>query len=383
MNTTITACFVLALGFPVLGAGAGVSFAPAEGSPIPLKAALWITTADVDSDKTRDLIVASDDSGVSVLLGDGRGGFTAAAGTPLAAPGSHMVVSGDLNGDGHADIASTRHDSHEVHVWLGDGRGRFVQAADSPFRVLDGGKAHNHGLALGDVDGDDDLDLATADDEAHAVPVLLNDGKGRFAPAPASPFAVGEAPYPLALADMNADGQLDILTPNTGHAQGARPSVSVLLGDGKGGFRSASGASVALASGDPSFVATGDVNEDGRLDVLTSDVNGSRINVLLGDGRGGLRPADGSPVDVGRKTWKAELLDMDRDGRLDAVLGGDGAVTVVLGDGRGGFRPALGSPFRVGRGAWTMAVGDFNGDGKADVASADVEDRTITILLQR
>lgn len=239
----------------------------------------------------------------------------------------HLAAAGDLKGDGKADVALTGHDSHGVHVFLGDGRGRLAAAPGSPFAALAAGKAHNHGLALGDVDLDGDLDMATTDDEAHCVPILLNDGRGRFAPAPASPFVADREPYPLALADLNGDGRLDVLTPNVGAG-----TISVLLGDGKGGFAAAAGR---------------------------------------------------SPLDIGRRTWKAVLHDMNADAALDLVLGGGGAVVVLLGDGRGGFELASGAPFSVGREARTVTLGDFDGDGKTDVASADLGAHTVTILLQR
>jgi hypothetical protein len=106
------------------------------------------------------------------------------------------------------------------------------------------------------------------------------------------------------------------------------------------------------------------------------------VTVLLGDGRGGLRPAPGSPLDVGRRGFKAVLEDLDRDGRLDLVLGANGVV-VLRGDGRGGFAPVAGSPFAAGRGAWTVALGDFDGDGRSDVATADLEAGTVSVLLRR
>jgi hypothetical protein len=104
--------------------------------------------------------------------------------------------------------------------------------------------------------------------------------------------------------------------------------------------------------------------------------------VLFGDGQGGLRPV-GAPVDLGWLGAKAVLPDMDRDGKSDLVVAVGGAVAVLLGNGKGGFAPVPGSPFAVGRGAWSLAVADVDGDGRPDVATADLEAGTLSVLLQR
>jgi hypothetical protein len=294
----------------------------------------------------------------------------------VAAP-PHLAAVGDLDGDRKRDLVATSHDSHGLFVWLGDGTGRFAAPPGTPFPALPGGRPHNHGLALGDVDGDGDLDAVTADDVAHAVAVLLNDGKARFRPAPRSPFPVGREPYPLALGDVNKDGRLDVVTPNVGGA-----SVSVLLGDGRGAFLAAASPPIAVTAR-PYFVVLGDLDRDGALDAVASHDDVSLVTALLGDGRGGFRPAPGSPFDIGRRPWKAVLTDLDGDAKQDLVLGAGGAVVVMLGDGRGRFSPAPGSPFPVGRGSWSVAVGDLDGDGKSDIATADLEAATVTILLRR
>jgi hypothetical protein len=347
---------------------------PAPGSPISVGPGVTdVALSDFDGDGRFDLAAATR-AGVVVLLGDGRGGF-ARAGSPLAAAGPpHLVAAADLDRDGRPDLVTTSHDTHDVSVWRSTGVGRFVPAPGSPVAALSGGRAHNHGLALGDLDGDGWLDVTTADDEAHVVAVLQG-GEAGLRPRPGPAFPVGNSPYPHALGDVDGDGRLDAVVPNTGSA-----SVTVLLGDGRGGFAAGRAAPVAAR---PFFVALGDVDGDGPLDAVVTHDDIDRVTVLRGDGRGGLAPLPGGGLDVGRRSWKAALADLDRDGRLDLALGAGGRVVALAGDGRGRFTPFPGSPFAVGRGAWSLALGDVDANGRLDVVTADLEDGTVTVLLSR
>ncbi len=358
---------------------APLRFVAAPSSPIRVGGSPnGIATADLNGDGSPDLVATNGGmSAVSILLGDGHGAFSAGPGSPLPVSfRPHLAVVGDLDHDGKPDLIASGHDSHGVSVWLGDGAGRFQSAAGSPFPALSGGRPHNHGLALGNLDGGSDLDVATTDDEAHVVSVLLGDGKGGLHPAPRSPFAVGRQPYPLALGDVNGDARLDLVTPNVESG-----TLSILLGDGRGGFTPAKGTPIRVLAR-PYFVALADLDGDGKLDAVTSHDDATRVTVLLGDGHGGFRPAAGSPLDIGRRPWKVVPHDMDRDGTTDLVLAAGGVVAVMLGDGRGRFAPAPGSPFPVGRGSWSVAVSDFDRDGRADFATADLESGTISVLLQ-
>jgi hypothetical protein len=349
----------------------------APGSPIAVAGQPnGVASADLNADGKADLVVTHGGGSVSILLGNGRGGFSHAPGSPLPVSSPpHLAALGDMDGDAKLDLVVTGHDSHGVFVWRGDGAGRFEPVRGSPFSALSGGKPHNHGLALGDLDRDGDLDVATTDDEAHVVAVLLNDGRRGFRAAEHSPFAVGNQPYPLALGDLNGDGSLDVVTPNVGSA-----SVSVLLGDGRGGFALARTGPISTAR--PYFVALGDLDGDSRLDAVTIHDDVALATALKGDGQGGLRPV-GAPFGIGRRGAKAVLHDMDRDGKTDLVVAVGGAVAVLLGNGKGGFTPLAGSPFPVGRGAWSLAIADFDGDGRPDVATADLEAGTLSVLLQR
>jgi hypothetical protein len=166
------------------------------------------------------------------------------------------------------------------------------------------------------------------------------------------------------------------VTPNVGSN-----NLTVLVGDGRGGFAPAAGSPISVAAR-PYFVALGDVDGDHKLDLAAAHDDITLITVLLGDGRGGFRPAPGSPVDAGARGGEVVLADLNGDARRDLVTGtAADTVVVLLGDGRGGFAPASGSPYATGRGPWAVAVADVDGDGKPDILTANFDDNNVRILL--
>ena len=289
----------------LLGDGTG-SFGPATDYGAGLDPTT-IVVADVNGDGHRDIAVTNRNIGgpgpgsVSVLLGTGTGMFGPAAsfGDPSGAWG---IARGDLNGDGHTDLATS---SGTVSVLFGDGTGGFSPATTvSPFvgALM---------IAAGDLNGDGRPDLATANFFNPTVSVLLNNGTGGFA-APVD-FTVGTFPSSIAIGDLNSDRHADIVAGN-----GGSNSVSVLLGNGAGSFAPAT--NFATGQG-PSSVAIGDLNVDGYPDLAVSN-NGvfggpGSISVLLGDGAGGFAPS--LSFAVGSVPTSVGIGDLNRDGRGDVV----------------------------------------------------------------
>jgi hypothetical protein len=368
---------------------AGPLLVPATGSPIRvLQAPGNVAIGDVNNDRRPDLVAtSSSDRRVAVLLGQGDGGFALPAAGLMEVPENpHEIAVGDLNRDGNLDIALASHESYNVVLLHGDGRGGFRPAANSPLAMKDGRQPHTHGLGIADFNADGNPDLATVNsNDDNDVAVALGDGRGGFTRAGGSPFAVGPAPYPMALGDLDSDGRMDIVVTSTGlsrtsGAAAAAERLTALFGDGRGGFKRSA---IPVKTARTWYAAFGDLNGDGKQDLVTTHTEDRLLSVLLGDGRGKFTELPNSPLDLGEKAWYVAVADLNHDRHADVVAAADTGLRVMLGDGRGGFTPAPGSPFATGKGTWRLAVGDVNADGKADVAASNLESRSVAVFLGR
>ena len=334
---------------------------------------------DVNGDGHPDLVVGG--SAVSVFFGDGAGGFERAPGTPFAdLVEAADFAFGDFDGDGRTDVAVAEHDAEpQFFVLRGIEAGGFEPAPGSPF-VVDA-TPHLHTLAAFDFDSDGDLDVVTDSWPESRLVLVEGRGDGTFA-LPGRPLAVPEVPIRnLRAADLNGDGHHDLVTP-AHETQG----VTVLLGDGRGSFRQAPGSPFASFGG-YSTVAIADVDRDGDLDVVevhqsdrSTQFKVDALSTLLNDGAGRLAHAPNSPL-LGLPERSSELAlgDVDGDGWTDAVVVGEIARVVALfHGGEAGFRPAgvnavPGRPFGV-------AIADLDADGRAEVLVTDFAGGRVIVL---
>jgi hypothetical protein len=342
-----------------------------------------VVAADVNADGRRDLIATNNTaSTVSVLLGNANGTFQAAL-TSATRPGPVSVAVGDFNTDGKMDLATSN--NYEIGVMLGNGNGTF----QTPSGVNLG--AQPTGVAVGDFNADGKLDLAAASNLYYPgywgyyggfpgfysgrVNVLLGNGSGSFA-APSTTFiSNGNYLSSVAVADFNADGKQDVATADTGYFYGGAHAL-VAFGDGAGGIASVSHLSASNAS--PYSVSAGDINGDGKPDLVTSNLNENTVGVIIGNGAGGFA----APLNYasGPRPAAVDLADFNGDGRVDIITAnsGDGTASVLLNAGTGAFPPVS---FATGSQPSAVSVGDFNGDGRIDAAVSNAGSGNAAVLL--
>ena len=353
-------------------------FKPAEGSPIAMTCGPGnLITGDVNKDGHADLVaVCGDNRTLTIFRNRGDGQFDQSATAPvvLQYPPNEIVI-GDMNGDGHADLVVGSHDSYTITILRGDGTGKFSAASSDSVSMRAGSHPHTHGLGVADLNGDGLLDIVTANSSDNDVSVMLNNARGGFLPAPGSPFPVGPAPYPLTIGDVNNDGRPDIVSTSS---HSSTRALTILTGDGHGNFVRKD---MALRTANPWFVAIADLNNDKLVDLVMTHSERSELSVLTGRGNGDFMEVDGSPFDLGNSAWHVATADINRDGNTDVLAAANTGMRLMYGDGKGQFSPAPGSPFPTGKGTWHLSIADVNSDGVWDVVTSNLESKNVSVLL--
>ncbi len=358
-------------------------FTDAPGSPVAIQGGPSnVLIGDMNNDRKLDLVVTlSRARSITVLEGKGNGQFGAAlSNTTLPEPPGEIAL-GDLNGDGRLDVAVASHDSYGVTLLTGDGKGGLAVAQNSPIVMKLGQHPHTHGLAIADMNRDNKLDLVTCNSSDNDISIAFADGRGNFTRAPQS-FAVGPSPYPFAIGDVNNDGWPDIVATATATGPQRREqlplsrALTLLLSDGKGGLAPHQ---LPLRTGEPWFAAIADLNRDGKPDIVATHHELNAVTVMIGDGRGGFTEANGSPFDFGVSLYQLIIADVNRDSTMDIVASSGNSIRVLLGDGRGAFKYSASIP--VGPGAWRVAAADLNGDGAVDLVTSNSESNSLSVLL--
>jgi hypothetical protein len=240
-------------------------------------AAYSIAAGDFNHDGKLDLAVAnfgnySQGGSISVLLGKGDGTFKPQA-TYFGGYFPASLAAADLNGDGKLDLAvyspEVGGQQEGILAFLGNGDGTF-----QPY-VLSSTGTSTLSFTLGDLNGDGKLDAITANGNGGpgTVSVMLGNGDGTFQPQ--VNYETGGFPSAVAVADFNGDGKLDVVEVDYG-GRVAR----MLLGNGDGTLTVPSN-SYQVGDIDQGTILTADLNGDGQPDLVTSNSGGSTVSVLL------------------------------------------------------------------------------------------------------
>ncbi len=335
------------------------------------------------------------------------------------------MTSGDFDGDGDMDLATTAGDPDRVIVFLNAGDGTFATTVDS---LLPSGSSPQD-LIAGDLDGDTDVDLAVAlrSDPDGAVRLMLNNGAASFSMG--ASIAVGERPQGLSIGDLEADGDMDLAVANR-----LSDTVSILVNDGFGAFT----ATQVTAGAEPRDTTIGDLLGDAALEVavtnhddrtfsILSDSGGSFVSVMTmlvgdpirpdgivaadldGDGLDDLAmatthfagPGDNAnlatvfinngagfdgPIDYdtgGTTSTEIIAADVDCDGSLDLVVSNTDSNDLSLLPNNGDGTFGEGQRLPTGSGPSKAASADLDGDESPDLAVANSVSGDVSVLMNR
>jgi hypothetical protein len=270
---------------------------------------------DFNRDGILDLIMsgANDPSPFTIAIGKGAGTFVASTNFTMVGPCVGGMATADFNGDGLLDLAAA--DCRlAAMVLLGTGTGTF----QAPAAYVAG--SNPGAVALADLNGDGKLDIAAAANGSNEVRILLGKGDGTFQ-TPQSGYTTFAGPSAVGVGDFNEDGKLDLVTANFN-----TNDLSVLIGNGDGTFKAAT--NYAVATSTARSIALADFDLDGHLDVATNQTGQSAVAVLLGTGTGTLQPA--RSFSATNQTAYVAAGDYNGDGKMDLAAGSQATVMILL-----------------------------------------------------
>jgi hypothetical protein len=370
-----------------------------------------VATTDLNNDGNQDLVGANWTSNtISIFLNNGDGTFAPKFDYPTS-PSPFYVTTGDLDGDGTHEIIvpdtissvtifkrktlsfysspvvrlyTSGNDALQAEglgnkqIFRVDGQGSTtIGGTGSVSKDIFGSKvdyptgSNPQIVTSADLDGDGDIDLATANGGSSNVSILLNNGNGTYAPR--VDYSSGNTTYSITSADLDGDGDIDLVTTNYNSA-----TVSVLFNNSNGTFAPR----VIYSTGiEPSSITAVDFDDDGYIDLAVTNGSSNTISILFNNSNGTFAPK--IDYSVGSAPVSASADDFDGDGDIDIVVANAYVdyISVLLNNGDGTFAPKVDFPITAASYPTSITSADLDGDGDIDLAVSTLYSKTVSVLL--
>ncbi len=333
---------------------------------LPVGSSGRVMVADLDGNKKDDVIYVSFNKRPELYLFEKANSFVNVTNhqTPKKDRSYKIARPGDMNGDGATDLVTSN------GILFNDGRGIFAKAQNGANLI---GQTFN--LVVADLDADGDNDVYVGQQGTVLFPatvpaqnqLLLNDGKGNLTRATATNLpGVADFTNRVRVADIDGDKDLDLVVANSNHLTNVPSGIRLLINNGKGVFSDNTSKLLPKQSSSTRAALPGDLNGDGRLDLVAVDED--RLRVYLQNKSGTFDAAHNNVPGTLKDLRTGSLGDTNNDGKPDLVLAMKTGFTYLLNDGTGVLKPAAPALFPTITGlVREMDLVDVDDDGDLDV----------------
>ncbi|WP_162944944.1 FG-GAP-like repeat-containing protein [Flavisolibacter nicotianae] len=340
----------------------------------------FVTSGDLDGDNKMDLVVLSiNDNTMSLYRNIGSPGSLAFAQPviyPAGATPFHAAL-GDMDGDGKLDIVIGSYGNSRIIIYKNEGSPGIIAMTNAKDFATG---PNPHGIVIADFDGDGRADIGTANQNGNTASVFRNlSTTGNINIASQKDFPVGYWPQRLSAGDYDGDGKPDLAVPNYNSGL-----LSVLRNTGSQGMVSFASKIDFSAGGTPFHASTGDLDGDGKDDIVVSNVGSNNIRILKNNSTAGkIDFSEYYDLYAGNTPVFSTLGDLDGDGKIDIIVANFGANTLSL------FRN-IGSKgiiafdakrdFKTGTSPRAASIADLTGDGQPDISFISSNSNTLSVL---